>query len=332
MIELTVGKKSLRRNMAKIVYVVHRYAPYPGGSENYVRDMAEETLRRGHEVIVFAGEHKGDHNGVRVTSDPAVFNEKIDLVVVHGGDVGWQDNVLAQCQKIQAPVLFMLIIPSESQLYQFARQHVAYIGCSTRDDWNYVTTHGVRDKAVRVRHGIDPKISIGLKGFREKYGIKTPYMFLSCGGYWHNKKMAELVQLFKQVQRTDVTLVTTGYDNRFGIMPQDSEYVKNLLLDNRDDVMSAIRETDLYVMHSDREGFGLVLLESMLNKTPWAARDIAGANLMREFGFTYTKDEELFEYMRNFKHVSQHAVEDAYEYVTMNHLIGNTVDDILKLI
>jgi hypothetical protein len=70
----------------------------------------------------------------------------------------------------------------------------------------------------------------------------------------------------------------------------------------------------------------------MLNKTPWAARDIAGANLMREFGFTYTKDEELFEYMRNFKHVPQHAVEDAYEYVTMNHMIGNTVDDILKLL
>jgi len=36
--------------MKKILYVVHRYAPYPGGSENYVRDMAEETLRRGHDV------------------------------------------------------------------------------------------------------------------------------------------------------------------------------------------------------------------------------------------------------------------------------------------
>jgi len=39
--------------MKKILYVVHRYAPYPGGSENYVRDMAEETLRRGHDVTVF---------------------------------------------------------------------------------------------------------------------------------------------------------------------------------------------------------------------------------------------------------------------------------------
>ena len=55
--------------MAKLLYVVHRYAPVPGGSENYVRDMAEETLSRGHEVWVLAGEHQGDLNGVKVSSD-----------------------------------------------------------------------------------------------------------------------------------------------------------------------------------------------------------------------------------------------------------------------
>ena len=52
------------------MYVVHRYAPYPGGSENYVRDMAEETLKRGYDVTVFAGDHAGDINGVKVTSNP----------------------------------------------------------------------------------------------------------------------------------------------------------------------------------------------------------------------------------------------------------------------
>lgn len=318
--------------MAKIVYVVHRYAPFPGGSENYVRDMAEETLSRGHEVIVFAGEHKGDHNGVRVTSDPAIFNENIDLVVVHGGDVGWQDNLLVQCEKLRAPVLFMMIIPSESPVYQFARDRVKFIGCSTKEDWSYVREHGLWPKAVEVRHGIDPKISTGGFGFRQKYGIKTELMFLSCGGYWHNKRMQELVDLFNKVGRYDITLVTTGYDNRFGIKPEDSQFVKNLLIDNRDDVMSAIREADLYIMHSDREGFGLVLLESMLNHTPWAARDLAGARLMRDFGFVYDNDEELLKYMKEFKPVMQYKLDDAYEMVTMNHMIKNTVDDILELL
>lgn len=323
------GKKSLKENMANIVYVVHRYAPYPGGSENYVRDMAEETLSRGHNVAVFAGEHKGDHNGIHVTSDPSVFNVA-DLVVVHGGDVGWQDNILMQCRKINAPLIFMLIIPSESPVYQFACNNVAYIGCSTTEDWNYVTYHCLRDKSIRIRHGIDPKISTGQLGFREKYDIKTKYMFLSCGGYWHNKRMQELVDIFNRVGRDDITLVTTGYDNRFGIKPEDSKYVKNLMLDDRDDVMSAIREADLYVMHSNREGFGLVLLESMLNKTPWAATNMAGARLMREFGFVYDTDDELLDYMKSFESISQNKIEDAYDYVTSNHMISNTVDDILK--
>jgi len=318
--------------MAKILYVVHRYAPYPGGSENYVRDMAEETLRRGHEVAVFAGEHKGMHNGVMATSDPAIFGLPWDLVVVHGGDVGWQDNVLMQCKKLQSPVLFMLIIPSESPVYKYARDNVDYIGCSTFEDWSYVTHHGLRKKSVRISHGIDPKISVGTSGFREKYGIKTKFMFLSCGGYWHNKRMKELVDIFNKVGRTDITLVTTGYDNRFDIKPEDSGFVKNLMLDDREEVMSAINEADLYIMHSNREGFGLVLLESMLNKTPWAATNMAGGRLMNEFGFVYDTDDQLLDYMKNFKPVDQSKLEKSYEYVTMNHMISNTVDDILKLV
>ena len=98
----------------RICYVVHRYAPYPGGSENYVRDMAEETLARGHEVTVFAGEHQGNLHGVRVTSDPQVLLEKWDLIVVHGGDVNVQNWVLSYAEKLGGPVLYLLILPSQS--------------------------------------------------------------------------------------------------------------------------------------------------------------------------------------------------------------------------
>mgnify|MGYP003347851870 CR=1 FL=1 len=55
-----------------LLFVVHRYG-YPGGSEQYTRDMAEESLRRGHSVAVFAGEHSGNMNGVYVTSDTNIF-------------------------------------------------------------------------------------------------------------------------------------------------------------------------------------------------------------------------------------------------------------------
>lgn len=321
--------------MARILYVVHRYAPYPGGSENYVRDMAEETFSRGHEVCVFTGEHKGDWNGVRVTDLVSVLNEKWDLIVVHGGDVGVQDFVLRNAKNIQSPILFMLILPSESKTYLDAIQDCAYIGCSTTDDWNYVIEKGVVTKSKEIRHGIDPKISKGTKGFREKYSITTQYMFLSCGGYWPNKAMNELVQAFNKLQRDDVTLVLTGYDNRYGIKPEDSKNVKALMIDDREDVMSAILEADLYIMHSFKEGFGLVLLEAMLNKTAWASRNIAGAKVLKDFGFTYEHDADLVQYMKEYidaGYVTDPIIDDAYEFVTTNHTIKNTVDDILKLI
>jgi glycosyltransferase involved in cell wall biosynthesis len=318
--------------MARILYVVHRYAPYPGGSENYVRDMAEETLSRGHEVCVFTGEHKGDWNGVRVTDLVNTLNEKWDLIVVHGGDVGVQDFVLRHAKDIQSPILFMLIVPSMSQTYLNAIQDVKYVGCSTIEDWDYVNDRGVVEKSVQISHGIDPKISTGTKGFREKYGITTKYMILSCGGYWPNKAMRELVEAFDKVGRDDITLVLTGYDNRHGIKPEDSKNVKALMIDDRDEVLSAIADADLYIMHSHKEGFGLVLLESMLNKTPWASRNIAGAKLLKEFGFTYDNDDELVTYLKDFNGVPNTQIEDAYSIVVINHLIKNTVDDILRLL
>jgi len=281
--------------------------------------------------VIWQRKHSAD--GVKVTSDFQIMgSELFDLIVVHGGDVGVQDVALMNSQRIPSPMLFMLIKPSDSAVYQHAMKHVKYIGCSTKEDWDSTVKHGHREKSVRVSHGIDANISTGAPGFREKYKITTPYMFLSCGGFWPNKAFHELITTFNAVGRDDITLVLTGYDNRHDIMPPDSENVKVMMIDDRNDVMSAIRDADLYIMHSHSEGFGLVLLESMLNRTAWASRSIAGAKVLKDFGFTYDNDSVLREYMIDFKGVPQSKLDDAYEYVMNAHLIKNTVNDILKLI
>lgn len=317
--------------MKNLLFVVHRYAPYPGGSENYVRDMAEEALSRGNNVTVFSGQHQGDLNGVKVTSDPNILTQPFDLIIVHGGDVGVQDFVLSNARNIPSPILFMLILPSHSELYKKAMNEVAYIGCSTAEDWKLVRDYGHFAKSYQVSHGIDKKISIGKSGFKQKFGITTPYMFLSCGGYWANKAMIELADLFKTVGRDDVTLVTTGYDNRSNLAPQPSHNVVPLLLEDRDDVLSALVDADLYIMHSFKEGFGLVLLESMLNNTPWAARYGSGARVCQMHGFTYREDQQLVNYLRDFEGIDSSKITNAYNFVTNHHLIKNTVDDILKV-
>lgn len=317
--------------MKRILYVVHRYAPYPGGSENYVRDMAEETLGRGHEVAVFTGEHKGDWNGVRVSGDPNILMEKWDLIVVHG-DASAQNIVHMNSHIIPSDILYMIIRPVATEICLRALYNSKYIGCSSLADWDHVKKYNVLDKAVEIRHGIDPKISVGKPGFKEKYGIKTNKMFLSAGGFWQNKAFDELVDSFNKANLTDTTLVLTGYDNRSNLMPAASEFVKPFLIDDRDEVMSAISEASLYILNSYEEGFGLVLLESMLNNTPWAAKNIAGAATMREYGFVYDTQDQLIEYMKNFNRLGLISSDKTYDYVVNNRMISNTVDDIMRIL
>jgi hypothetical protein len=47
--------------MSRLLFVVHRYAPYPGGSEYNVQRLAEEAMRRGHRATVLADTHLGDY-------------------------------------------------------------------------------------------------------------------------------------------------------------------------------------------------------------------------------------------------------------------------------
>ena len=316
----------------KICFVVHRYAPFPGGSEYYVQQMAEECVQRHHDVTVIAGEHKGHLNGVRVTSDANDLQDK-DLIVVHGGDVGVQNFVLSNASRIESPMLYMLIKPSESAVCLQALKDVQYIGCSAPEDWDHVVKHGVEYKSHKVIHGISPIDCIGEEGkFKDKYGIpKDKKMFLSCGGYWPNKKMIELADAFRKADLKDAILVTTGYDNRFGIMPHASENVIPLMVEDPKDIKNAIADADCYVMNSDAEGFGLVILESMINKTPWISRNIAGAKLLADYGQVYDTEEELIPLLQNLQR-DINKVEYAYQHVIQNHLIKNTVDDILSLI
>ena len=316
--------------MKKLLYVVHRYAPYPGGSENYVRDLAEESVNQNCDVTVFAGQHKGNLNGVKVTSEPSVLQEDFDLIIVHGGDVNIQNFVLSNAKNIKSPILYLLILPSKRQTCLEALNNVKYIGCSTQEDWEHVKKYNVLNKSFQITHSINPKISQGFFGFKKKYNINTEKMFLSSGGFWHHKGMEELSQIFNKLPLKNTTLVLTGYQNPH-LMPKNNDKIRCLLLEDRQDVMNAIKESDLYIMNSYEEGFGLVLLESMLNKTHWVSRNIAGAKIMKEYGETFDNKEELMKILYNFKK-NDLKLEKAYNYVAENYITENTVKQILEII
>jgi len=343
--------------MAKILFVVHRYYPFPGGSENYVRWMAEEMLGRGHVVAVYSDEHQGDRNGVRVTSAREILQEKWDLIIVHGADVHTQNFVLANGAKIPSPIVYMIILPSDSRAAQLGMQNAKYLAWSTEEDVQHIFKNGFHDKAVNIRHGIpydyvvDPSGPIGLSGsdcemrdkLCKKYGIDpSKKIFLSCGGYWPNKKMKELSEVFLAANIPNTVLVTTGYGGYQDLIPNRVEgKVYPIVVEQHEEISQWMGAADLYIMHSEREGFGLVLLEAMQRLTPWAARHMAGAAKLVNangyqsipLGYTYVDDEQLMEYMRTFNpmDVAKQTV-DAHTYFLANHTIRETCDDIEALL
>lgn len=312
--------------MSRILFVVHRYYPYPGGSEYYVKNMAEETLRRGNEVWVYADANMGDQNGVKVTSDPSILSTKFDLIVVHG-DCTSQNVVLSNIARIPSPVLYMLIKPGNNRFIANGLMNARYVSYSTPIDKQFIELNGASDRMVYVPHGI-PNDHVGDYGFKKKHNISGK-MILSCGGFWQHKGHMELSEIFEKSD-CEGTLVITGYWNNPTFRPKDKNNIRTLLIDDYKEVLSAIKEADLYVMNSTDEGFGLVLLESMLNKTPWASKPVGGAMQMSKHGMVYHTEEELISILKG--NTIYPNIDGSYQFVTSRHMITNTVDAILELI
>lgn len=304
--------------MAKLLYVVHRYVPFPGGSEYYVRDMAEESLSRGHDVTVLAHEHKGDQNGVKVTNDYNILMQNWDLIIVHGGDVISQNIVHANAFLIKSPVVYMLIKPSDSPICLNGMKHHRFIAYSTSMDIQHIKKHGYLDKARRIRHGIVPERTIAQE---TKVTGRT---FVSAGGFYPHKAMVPLAEAFERSSLKG-ELHLYGYGE--GPRPAQTDRVKVFFGEPKEEVMKAIAGADAYIMNSYEEGFGLVLLEAMMNKTPWFARNIAGAKDMSDYGFTYETEEQLVYYLETMDNYGR-RVTDAYNFAMSNHTITQTVNDI----
>lgn len=308
--------------MSKILFVVHRYVPFPGGSEYYVRDMAEEALKRNHDVTVLAHEHKGDQNGVKVSNDyNSILNQKWDLIVVHGGDVISQNIIHANAFAINknSPVAYMIIKPSNSDVCKNGLKHHRFITYSTSADIDFLKNKNLLHKARRIRHGIVPENTI----FPKNKNNGKP-IFVSAGGFYPHKAMVPLATAFEN-STIDGELHLYGYGE--GEIPRTSDKVKTFFGSSKDDVMSAIANADAYIMNSYEEGFGLVLLEAMMNKTPWFARDIAGAHDMSYYGNIYKDENELMKMLKSYKRFDK-RVNDAYNYAMANHTIKETVNDI----
>lgn len=325
--------------MKKLLFVVHRY-PHPnrpdiaGGSEYNTQRMAEEAVRQGHEVWVLTDEHGGNHNGVNVVSDKNIVNTPFDMIIPHGSCPA-QDFIHHHSEAISkvSPIYYLLVQTSDHPMVQRGMQFAKWIGCGTAMDWDQVKKYGHLAKGREYIYGIEH--TEGTDGFKERYGIsQAEYLYLSAGGFWPHKQFDGIIDAFRRASPPNTTLVLLGYDNRFGKISPASKNVIPIYGVSQQEVYDAMCESDLYILNSTAEGYGLVLLEAMYNECEWISRPVGGAPELAKLGFgrIYNTNDEFIQLLKN-PHV-YYEPDDLrpHNYIHETHMIEHSVNSILKVL
>ena len=244
-----------------------------------------------------------------------------NLIIVHGGDVYSQNIAHVNARNLQSPVLYLIIKASESEACMMGLREHRFIGYGMSDEIDHLRNHNVLDKSRRIRYGIRHEGVI-----KEKTKRKGKKIFVAAGGFSSHKGLTPLAEAFEKANIPNAELHLYGYINE-ELAPKQSDKVKVFFGLPKDDVYQAMANADAYIMNSYDDGFGLVLLEAMLNRTPWFARNISGARDMKNYGTIHNDETELMEMLRKFKRDDK-KVEDAFNYVMTNHTVRDSVNDI----
>jgi hypothetical protein len=276
-----------------------------------------------------------------VTDDVGILSrDKFDAVIIHDSGCSTQDEALSQlaAHRVISPVVFLIIMPSDRFTALAGLELAAVVGCSTKADWAHARRHGIDEsRLAQISHGVDAKSVSGSAGFRKRHTIPPACkLFVSAGGFAEHKRMLELARVFERARRPMDVLVLFGYQPH----PDGDAYldrcraiggVKVMLFMPRQEVLDALVEADLYVMHSSYEGFGLVLLEAMLNGCPWAANSAAGAaSDLSRFGRVYSRDDELVAILKAAKPLQPVRRAALREAALARHTVQTSIDDLQR--
>lgn len=310
----------------KVLFVVHRTFPFNGGSEYNVKVISVGLSEMGCDVTVLTDNSGGNYGNVKVVTEREFLFLDYDWVIVHGADMPLQDFALNNISSIPSKTFYWMIYPSFSKSAMNGFYRATKIGWGTTQDLKHLLTLGeqVFRKMKYIRYAIDPRDFETDVDFRRKYDITTERIIL-CP----DKNAKEVVEYFNGSRVNDVTLVITSQTPP---ILKSSQKVRYVYLEDRKDYIAALKSSNLLVHNSKFEGFGIMLLDAMLSKVPWVARNIAGAADMKEYGKVFEGNSIgwILEAFRT-KNINNKTIA-AYEYVSNNRLTKNIVDDFIEFL
>ncbi|MDD5700803.1 MAG: glycosyltransferase family 4 protein [Dehalococcoidales bacterium] len=305
----------------KIIHVVATYPPQLGGMESAVKELAERTARKGHDVTVITSSFRGNKKtedvyvkvlrlwSIRIPGIPVIIptlplilfklinrdtivhihyllNPSIDIAIgiailkrckiaVHVHIDPLPSSPLGFLNPVYKKIIWGKVLPLPNCVICPTIDYVKSVSCK------YKVSEG---KCVAIPYGIDTK------NFRQKSSldISTPVKILSVGRMHRQKNVPRLLEAFRLFQKKlDAVLHIVGD----GEERQSIEvFIKNNAIPNviMEGELHGTRLADLYassdifLLTSDFESFGIVNLEAMASSLPIIASDIPGVRTLLE--------------------------------------------------
>lgn len=331
----------------KILHTVEFYEPSKGGAQEVMKQLSERLAARGHSVTVATSAIPGrtfkELNGVRVEAFGVrgnavkgirgevnryrefLLDSDFDIMMNYAAQTWTTDLALPlldslKYKKVLAPLGYSKLQDRRYATYfqefpRYLRKYDRLVYTSSRyQDKEFGDRFGLASQSVVIPNGASAEeFRVAPQGFRERYGIRTPLLFLSVSNHYWAKGHLFILRAFKRANVKDATLVIIGETPQahswYSCYPIcttmaifDSS-VKVLTDVPRPWVVAAYREADLFLFGSKVECAPLVMYESFASRTPFITTRVGNvedhADLVRIVPDQQRMVEEIRSFARN---------------------------------
>lgn len=343
---IVVTKNKQKYSAMKIVHVTIKYPPLIGGMENAVKEIAERTARIGHNVTVITSSCQNSEQlntnkllnvirlwSLRLNRIPVIMPilpfemlrciDSKTIVHVHYVLNPFIDIALVISKLKRAKIVSHIHIdplPSgwfgflnplyKKLIWKHALRLSDVVICPTQDYVNVAEHYRLqRSKCIVVPYGVDTT------RFKHKYSsdISTPVKVLFVGRLGKQKNIPRLLQafnLFQSKYEAVLHIVGEGEERHVieGLVRNNN--MSNVIMEGAlvgEKLTDIYASSDIFVLTSDFESFGIVNLEAMASGLPIVASDIPGMrNLLEQSALLVKPTPE------NFAAAMIRVVEDAH--------------------
>lgn len=135
----------------------------------------------------------------------------------------------------------------------------------------------VKEKIIVAPYGVN----INEFDFKQKEVGKGPLNILFAGHLSYRKGVHHLLDVVSKFPKGEITLSLAGgysIDSEFYMNYKGYENIKFMGFVTRDVISRVFQESDVFILPTLGEGFGLVILESLATGTPVICTNVAGGN------------------------------------------------------